>query len=121
MHRALRPPAFPSAVVFLATALGGILLWPAAVPAATVRRTPQFGTSKPDDAQRTPLHPSHGVFVIGQRSGVAPGQTNYGMSDAYLRPCDPSGAVVWPRQFGSTERDTPKGVTLDDAGNIYVV
>lgn len=121
MHRALRLPAFRSAVALLATALGGILLWPAAGPAATIGWTAQFGTSNPDDANGITIDPSGGVFVIGQTSGVLPGQTNYGMIDAYLRRYDPSGAVVWTRQFGSTERDTPKGVTLDDAGNVYVV
>jgi hypothetical protein len=43
------------------------------------------------------------------------------MIDAFLRRVDPSGREVWTRQFGSPERDQPKGVALDDAGNVYVV
>jgi hypothetical protein len=42
------------------------------------------------------------------------------MIDAFLRRIDPSGREVWTRQFGSNERDQPKGVALDDVGNVYV-
>ncbi|HEU5450142.1 MAG TPA: SBBP repeat-containing protein, partial [Acidimicrobiia bacterium] len=121
MHRALRLPALRSAVALLATAVGGALLWPASAPAATIGWTTQFGTTSPDDANGLAINSAGSLFVIGQTSGVLPGQTNYGMIDAFLRHYDPSGAEVWTRQFGSTERDIPKGVTLDDAGNVYVV
>ncbi len=121
MHRALRLPAFRSAIALLATALSGALLWPAAAPAATIGWTIQFGTTSPDDANGLSINSAGNLFVIGQTSGMLPGQTNYGMIDAFLRRYDPSGAEVWTRQFGSTERDIPKGVTLDDAGNVYIV
>ena len=121
MHRALRLPAFRWAVAALATVVSGVVLWPASVPAASIGWTTQFGTSSPDDAYGVAVNSTGGLFVIGQTSGVLPGQTNAGMIDAFLRRYDPSGAEVWTRQFGSSERDIPKGVTLDDAGNVYVV
>ncbi len=121
MRRASRLPAFRSAVAVLATAVSGALLWPAAAPAANIAWTTQFGTSSPDDAYGVAINPAGNLFVTGQTSGVLPGQTNTGMIDAFLRRYDPSGAEVWTRQFGSAERDIPKGITLDDDGNVYVV
>jgi hypothetical protein len=99
----------------------GSLLWPADAPAAAVGWTAQFGTRSPDDANGLTIGPNGNLFVVGQTSGELPGQKNAGMIDAFLRRYDPSGAEVWTRQFGSAERDIPKGVTLDDSGNVYVV
>ena len=121
MRRASRLPVFRLAVATLATAVSGVLLSPATADAATIGWTTQFGTSSPDDAYGVAVNSAGSLFVIGQTSGVLPGQTNAGMIDAFLRRYDPSGAEVWTRQFGSSERDIPKGVTLDDAGNVYVV
>ena len=121
MHGASRLPAFRLAVAALATAVSGILLWPTTAPAASIGWTTQFGTTSPDDANGLTINSAGSLFVIGQTSGALPGQTNAGMIDAFLRRYDPAGVEVWTRQFGSNERDMPKGVTLDDAGNVYVV
>src|SRR5258705_6888331 len=121
MRRASRPPRRRFGVVPLATALCGALLWPTAAPAATVAWTAQFGTRYPDDADGLTIDPAGNLYVIGQTSGELPGQKSAGMIDAFLRRYDPTGREVWTRQFGSDERDLPKGVALDDSGNIYVV
>jgi hypothetical protein len=97
------------------------MLWPTAAPAATVAWTAQFGTRYPDDADGLTIDPAGNLYVIGQTSGELPGQKSAGMIDAFLRRYDPTGREVWTRQFGSDERDLPKGVALDDGGNIYVV
>jgi len=122
MRRASRSPRFRRAAASLAAVAAGALLLPPAAPAvANVSWTAQFGTRYPDDANGVTSDPAGNVYVIGQTSGALPGQQNAGMIDAFLRRYTPSGAEVWTRQFGSFERDMPKGVTLDDAGNIYVV
>ena len=121
MPRASRPLGGRSLILPLLAVLCATLLWPPAAPAADIAWTAQFGTSLPDDANGVTISPAGGLFVIGQTSGELPGQKNAGMIDAFLRRYDPSGAEVWTRQFGSAERDLPKGVTLDDAGNVYVV
>jgi hypothetical protein len=121
MHGAARP-AFPRLLaVALATVLAGSLLWPAPAPAATVAWTTQFGTGFPDDANGVSIDPAGNLYVIGQTSGELPRQINAGMIDGFLRRYNAAGAEIWTRQFGSNERDLPKGVTLDDAGNVYVV
>ena len=95
MHRALRLPALRSAFALLATAVGGALLWPVPAPAATIGWTTQFGTTSPDDANGLAINSAGSLFVVGQTSGVLPGQTNYGMIDGFLRRYEPSGAEVW--------------------------
>jgi hypothetical protein len=110
-----------TAVVTLAAALLAALLWPSAAPATDIAWTAQFGTRYPDDANGLAMDPAGNLYVIGQTSGELPGQKNAGMIDAFLRKYTPTGAELWTRQFGSSERDLPKGVTLDDAGNVYLV
>jgi hypothetical protein len=112
----LRQAAVPLALVLCAA-----LLWPASVPAAGVAWTAQFGTRYPDDANGLTIDPAGNLYVIGQTSGELPGQKAAGMIDGFIRRYDPAGREVWTRQFGSPERDQPKGVALDHAGNVYVV
>jgi hypothetical protein len=126
MRRASRPPtrrwaASRYLAVPLAAALCGALLWPAAAPAAAIAWTAQFGTRYPDDAKGLAIDPAGNLYVTGQTSGELPGQKAAGMIDVFLRRYDPAGREVWTRQFGSYERDEPKGIALDDSGNVYVV
>jgi beta-propeller repeat-containing protein len=121
MRRATRPPVLRSVIASLTAVASGALLWPAVAPTATVAWTAQFGTRHPDDANGLAIDRAGNLFVIGQTFGEFPGQKNAGMIDGFLRRYDLSGAEVWTRQFGSNERDIPKGVTLDEAGNVYVV
>src|SRR5258705_6200197 len=121
MRRASRPPRRRFGAARRATALCAALLCRTAAPAATVAWTAQFGTRYPDDADGLTIDPAGNLYVIGQTSGELPGQKSAGMIDAFLRRYDPTGREVWTRQFGSDERDLPKGVALDDSGNIYVV
>jgi len=122
MPRAPRLPLFRSVVASLTALASGALLWPAvAAPTARIAWTTQFGTRYPDDADGVAIGPGGSLFVVGQTSGEFPGQKNAGMIDGFVRRYDLGGAEVWTRQFGSSERDIPKGVTVDDAGNVYVV
>ena len=121
MRIASRLPVPRLAVMALVIVVGGVLLSPAPGEAASIGWTTQFGTRSPDDAYGVVVDATGGLFVIGQTSGALPGQTNAGMIDAFLRRYDAAGNEVWTRQFGSSERDIPKGVTLDGAGNVYVV
>jgi hypothetical protein len=97
------------------------LLWPSAAPAAGVAWTSQFGTRYPDDANGLTIDPAGNLYVVGQTSGELPGQSAAGMIDGFVRRYDPAGQEVWTRQFGSPERDLPKGVAVDRGGDVYVV
>jgi hypothetical protein len=121
MRRASRSSAGRFAIVSMVLSLSAAVLWPVAAPAAAISWTTQFGTRYPDDANGLAMDPAGNLYVIGQTSGELPGQKALGMIDCFVRRVDPAGHEVWTRQFGSPERDLPKGVGVDDAGNVYVV
>ncbi len=121
MRRASRSAARRSTILAMVISLCAALLWPAGAHATGISWTAQFGTRYPDDANGLATDPAGNLYVIGQTSGELPGQKAQGMIDCFVRRVDPAGHEVWTRQFGSPERDIPKGVSLDDAGNVYVV
>ncbi|HZQ80218.1 MAG TPA: SBBP repeat-containing protein [Acidimicrobiia bacterium] len=121
MRRASRSPARRFAVVSMVLSLCAALVWPGGAVAVDISWTAQFGTRYPDDADGLAIDRTGNLYVIGQTSGELPGQKAVGMIDCFVRRLDPAGHEVWTRQFGSPERDLPKGVTVDDAGNVYVV
>jgi hypothetical protein len=77
--------------------------------------TTQFGTGA------TSISTDHGgnVFVVGYTGGDVSGP-NGGNYDAFLTKVDPSGKLVWTRQFGSSQSDFSAGVSVDPAGDVYV-
>ena len=49
--------------------------------------------------------------------------TSIGLNDICISKLDPSGNLLWAKQFGGTSNDTPGrgGLALDNAGNIYFI
>ena len=122
MRRATRSPVRRFAIGSMVISLCVAMTLPAAAsPPVSISWTAQFGTRYPDDANGLAMDPSGNLYVIGQTSGELPGQKALGMIDCFVRRVDQFGHEVWTRQFGTPERDLPKGVGLDDAGNVYVV
>lgn len=122
MRRAPRSPARRFAILSMVGSLCAALALPAAASGpVSISWTAQFGTRYPDDANGLAMDPSGNLYVIGQTSGELPGQKALGMIDCFVRRVDALGHEVWTRQFGTPERDLPKGVGLDDGGNVYVV
>jgi Beta-propeller repeat len=108
--------------LFAVVSIGATILRPVPAPAAAnIAWIDQFGTRFPDEAEGMAADGAGNLYVAGQTSGELPGQKAAGMVDVFVRRIDPGGHEVWTRQFGSDERDEPKGVALDDAGNVYVV
>ena len=60
-----------------------------------------------------------GVYLVGGTVSIFPGQSNFGLQDAYVRRYDASGNDVWTRQFGTAASDSAFAVALDDSG-VYV-
>jgi hypothetical protein len=60
-----------------------------------------------------------GIYVVGFTGGAFPGEISAGGDDAFLRKYDADGAVVWTRQFGSSEADAANAVAVDASG-VYV-
>ena len=103
------------------------------VPTATLAPTPvptpaptmtviQFGTPESDFASGVAIDETGNVYVVGDiQQGALPGQTSLGDADAYLRKYDGHGKELWTRQFGTQSQDGATGVSVDGAGNLYVV
>jgi hypothetical protein len=81
----------------------------------------QFGTSDSDSftgATGISVGPL-GVFVTGGTSGTLPGQQRAGSTDVFVRKYDAEGNEVWTRQFGSSNLDIARGISVDSTG-VYV-
>ena len=94
---------------------------PTPIPAPTITAI-QFGTSESDFASGVAIDGAGNLYVVGDiQQGALPGQTSLGDVDAYLRKYDGHGNEIWTRQFGTQSEDHATGVTVDGAGNLYVV
>lgn len=82
--------------------------------------TRQFGTTGNDSVWGVATDSSGNVYVVGDTTGVLPGQTASGSGDIFLIKYNPAGSVVWTRQFGSSGADSGKAVAVDISDNVYV-
>lgn len=81
--------------------------------------TCQFGTEENNSVQSVSVDGQGNVFVAGSTRGDLGGES-MGDYDAYISKYDSNGALLWIRQFGSTEADLVDGVSFDGLGNVYV-
>jgi hypothetical protein len=79
----------------------------------------QIGTSVDDASRAVAVDASGNSYVSGHTKGDI-GGTNAGFFDAFVTKHDPSGAVVWSQQIGTTNEDYSKGVAVDGSGNVYI-
>jgi hypothetical protein len=87
--------------------------------------TRQFGTEWSDSAWDVSVDKTGNVYVVGDTSGILPGQGRARWrvtpKDFFLRKYDSNGKEIWTRQFGTGWDDYAYGVSVDGAGNVYVV
>lgn len=82
----------------------------------------QLGTSGDDETTDVTLTADHQVIVVGTVSGPVDGQPAQGGTDGFIARMDPMhGHIQWVRLVGTPENDAIRSVTLDAAGNIFVV
>jgi hypothetical protein len=99
----------------IAIALGLALAFPATTLAATsVAWTRQFG-SIAEDAAGGIAADEAGITVVGTTAGAI-ATRNRGYVDIVLRRYTPEGAVLWTRQFGTTNQDYGQGIAADPTG-----
>lgn len=90
-------------------------------PSGNVVWARPIGSDRFDRAFNVAVDASGNACVSGYTDGTLPGQSLVGGYDAYIARFDPSGNMVWARQYGSELYDHGYGVTMDAASNIYVV
>lgn len=81
----------------------------------------QFGTPGKVWATGVAVDPNGNSYVVGQTEEALPGQTSFGLIDAFIRSYDPNGNQRWTRQFGTAGGDFPAAVAADALGNTFVV
>ncbi|SDF36215.1 Uncharacterized conserved protein [Thermus arciformis] len=59
------------------------------------------------------------VYVGGSTTGSLPGGVHQGAEDAFVARFDPSGKLLWMRQFGTSQGEGIFALTTDSAGNVY--
>jgi hypothetical protein len=80
----------------------------------------QLGTSELDEAYGAATDGDGNVYISGSTLGGALGGPNQGLWDAWLAKYSPAGAVLWKRQFGTSESDLAFRVATDSDGNVYI-
>ncbi len=79
----------------------------------------QFGTRAPDTATDVAVGPAGNSYVVGDTNGAL--GFKVGFTDVFLRKYSSSGALLWTRQFGTTDSDSATAVALDGSGYVYVL
>jgi uncharacterized protein (AIM24 family) len=87
--------------------------------------TRQLGTTATDDdARGVAVDGTGNVYVTGSTQGdldgTGVGDPLLGGTDFFLAKFDPDGSFLGTRQLGTTATDDANGVSVDDAGNVYV-
>jgi hypothetical protein len=82
--------------------------------------TRQFGSNSHDEATGVSVDATGNVYIVGNTSGILPGQTGAGGRDVFVRKISSAGVDLWTRQFGSSSSDYSAGVSVDVTGNVYV-
>jgi len=59
------------------------------------------------------------VYVGGVTEGSLPGGFHQGAEDTFVAKFDPSGRLLWLRQFGTALGEGVSGITTDPQGNVY--
>ena len=81
----------------------------------------QFGSALTDQLVTLAVTPDGDSYVAGVTNGTTPGETSAGKYDIGVARFDKNGVYVWGRQFGSSEDDTPYGITVTAKGGITLV
>jgi catechol 2,3-dioxygenase-like lactoylglutathione lyase family enzyme len=87
--------------------------------AATQVWIKQFGGPLTDSAGGISTDSDGNVYLTGDTEDSL-GGPNAGAADVYLAKYDSSGNRLWIRQLGSSARDSARGVSPDNQGNVYI-
>ncbi len=81
--------------------------------------TTRFGSTGTDVTFAAAGNATH-LLAAGYAVGTIDGQPAFGTNDAFLSKRTSTGALVWTRVVGSSDRDIGTGAAFDSAGNAYL-
>ena len=80
-----------------------------------------YGTGDEDQAFQSAVDREGNLYIVGYTAGSFKGNANQGGEDVFAVKIDPSGKLLWARQFGSPGDDEGEAVTISPDGRyIYV-
>ncbi len=82
--------------------------------------TKQYGTLDYDIAKAIKTDNNGDVYVIGTVNGSLDNNVYNGRGDAFIKKCNDTGVAVWTKQFGTSDEDEAKALSVYE-DNIYVV
>lgn len=100
-----------------ALAFGALAGWSVSTSAAT--GAVQFGTPQNDEVFGISVDGAGNTYAVGSTAGSLLGPSQGG-DDAYIIKRSSAGAILWARQFGTTQDDTAYGVAAQPDGTVYV-
>jgi hypothetical protein len=80
--------------------------------------TRQLGTAELDRSMRVSADGLGNAYITGFTGGNLDG-SNAGAFDAFVAKYDAPGNLQWTKQLGTAGDDWSRGVSADDAGNVY--
>jgi Ca2+-binding RTX toxin-like protein len=81
----------------------------------------QFGTPGTDVAFGIGNDSAGNLYTTGHTNNAFAGATNFGSYDGFITKYTSAGTLAWVKQFGTTADDLSYGISVDSAGNSYVV
>ncbi|NEQ24893.1 MAG: hypothetical protein F6K28_38515, partial [Microcoleus sp. SIO2G3] len=81
----------------------------------------QFGTASLDEGQGIAIAPNGSIYVTGETNAALFGQPFAGGSDAFFAQFAPNGDRLSAQQIGTAQADESYNLTIDSAGNLYVI
>ncbi len=82
--------------------------------------TQLLGTNAGDGASAVTTGSDGSIYIAGITQGDLDGETNNGLSDAFLTKYDPDGTKDWTQLLGTTSWDAAHALTTGSDGSIYI-
>jgi hypothetical protein len=81
------------------------------------------GTDQPDEFKDLALDGAGNIYAVGQTRGDYAGlnqDPTHSTLDSFVVKFNPSGDILWAKQFGTPERDHMLGIAVNTFGKVYV-
>lgn len=78
-----------------------------------------FGSLKDEYVMNYVSDKDGNLYIAGKTTGIID-KVNFGNNDGFLTKIDPSGNLIWSRQFGTTGEEDVQCCAIDESGNLYI-